>query len=194
MKHKFHGEEGQAYGRVLELILDDYEGQSELVEKLDNDDERLIHLGRWLETLGKAVMIHEHGVGGQRQAARADLARGLAGLASLAFSWLELGDVPAVEEVYGERVRQRALFLMGGIHFDCASPKVNNRRKYRVLFEEAGEVAKALDLVERQDTPWNRHQLRAELVQVAAVAVAWLESLTQSQISDLKSQDGKARA
>jgi len=98
MKHKFHGEEGQAYGRVLELILDDYEGQSELVEKLDNDDERLIHLGRWLETLGKAVMIHEHGVGGQRQAARADLARGLAGLASLAFSWLELGDVQAVEE------------------------------------------------------------------------------------------------
>lgn len=194
MKKKLQIKENRAFNQVVELIQDNYDGQRELVGKLESDDERLIHLGRWLETLGKAVMIHEHGVGGQRQAARADLARGLAGLASLAFSWLELGDVPAVEEVYGERVRQRALFLMGGIHFDCASPKVNNRRKYRVLFEEAGEVAKALDQLERENTPWNQHQLCTELVQVAAVAVAWLESLTQSQISDLKSQDGKARA
>jgi NTP pyrophosphatase (non-canonical NTP hydrolase) len=53
---------------------------------------------------------------------------------------------------------------------DCSSAGVAPIVKAAVLAEECGEVARAvLDL---DDT-----QLRTELVQVAAVAVAWLEGL-----------------
>lgn len=53
---------------------------------------------------------------------------------------------------------------------DCSSDDVVPIVKAAVLTEECGEVARAvLDL--------NEPALRAELVQVAAVAVAWLESL-----------------
>ena len=51
---------------------------------------------------------------------------------------------------------------------DCSSPDVDDRTKAAVLMEEAGEVARAI---------LDGHDLRAELVQVAAVAVAWLEAI-----------------
>lgn len=55
---------------------------------------------------------------------------------------------------------------------DCSSPGVSAAVKAAVLAEECGEVAReALD---------GTTGLRDELVQVAAVAVAWLESLPQS--------------
>ena len=53
---------------------------------------------------------------------------------------------------------------------DCSSHQVAPIVKAAVLTEECGEVAKA---VLEED----REALRAELVQVAAVAIAWLESL-----------------
>jgi hypothetical protein len=53
---------------------------------------------------------------------------------------------------------------------DCSSPDVTDTTKATVLLEEAGEVARA---VLEQDPD----ALRVELVQVAAVAVAWLEGL-----------------
>ena len=53
---------------------------------------------------------------------------------------------------------------------DCSSRGVEPITKVAVLSEECGEVARA---VLDQDVD----QLRTELVQVAAVAVAWLESL-----------------
>jgi len=53
---------------------------------------------------------------------------------------------------------------------DCSSPHVDQTVKAAVLAEECGEVARAvLDM--------DPEQLRAELVQVAAVAVAWLEGM-----------------
>ena len=54
---------------------------------------------------------------------------------------------------------------------DCSSTLVPPIVKAAVLTEETGEVVRAVLDVERED------QLRRELVQVAAVAVAWLESL-----------------
>lgn len=53
---------------------------------------------------------------------------------------------------------------------DCSSPHVAPTVKCAVLAEECGEVSRAvLD---------NDHEsLRAELIQVAAVAVAWLEGI-----------------
>src|SRR5262245_60812069 len=54
---------------------------------------------------------------------------------------------------------------------DCSSPQVDMAVKVAVLSEEVGEVARAvLDCNMGSD-------LRRELVQVAAVAVAWLEGL-----------------
>lgn len=53
---------------------------------------------------------------------------------------------------------------------DCSSPDVEPIVKVAVLTEEAGEVARAvLDSTDGD--------LRTELVQVAAVAVAWLEGM-----------------
>ena len=53
---------------------------------------------------------------------------------------------------------------------DCSSQEVHPLVKLAVLQEEVGEVARAL--LDRQAA-----DLKTELVQVAAVAVAWLESL-----------------
>ena len=53
---------------------------------------------------------------------------------------------------------------------DCSSNNVSQVVKSAVLQEECGEVARAVLDVD----PGN---LREELVQVAAVAVAWLESM-----------------
>jgi len=54
---------------------------------------------------------------------------------------------------------------------DCSSPGVPAPVKAAVLAEECGEAARAA-------LEQNGDQLRKELVQVAAVAVAWLEFLT----------------
>lgn len=80
------------------------------------------------------------------------------------------------EDVYAlidaERQRQHAKW--SGFHDwgmgDCSSPYVSEAIKLAVLLEETGEVARAL----LSNDPDN---LRTELVQVAAVAVAWLEGL-----------------
>ncbi len=54
---------------------------------------------------------------------------------------------------------------------DCSSSDVPPIVKVAVLTEECGEVARAV--LDRQDSK----RLCQELVQVAAVAVAWLEAL-----------------
>ena len=78
-------------------------------------------------------------------------------------------------EIAVERDRQRAKWSaphQWGTG-DCSSPDVPIMVKVAVLSEECGEVARAaLD-----SGDWNTDQLRTELIQVAAVAVAWLESL-----------------
>lgn len=76
------------------------------------------------------------------------------------------------EYIDDERARQAAKW--GGVHEwgtgDCSSNAVRGPVKMTVLMEEVGEVARAL-------LDGNADQLETELVQVAAVAVAWLESL-----------------
>lgn len=81
--------------------------------------------------------------------------------------------------VRSERARQGALLASGRITFNCASHIVDPRRKLRVLVEEIGEVAEALDLLEqkRPTAAEAREHLETELIHVAAVCVAWLESL-----------------
>lgn len=72
-------------------------------------------------------------------------------------------------EIKDERWRQECKVRTGKIPWDCADPQIDEDRKLAVLGEEFGEVARAL--IEGKG-------LRAELIQVAAVATAWAESLT----------------
>lgn len=61
----------------------------------------------------------------------------------------------------------------------CASDDVTDAERLAVLVEEVGEIARAiLDSVVLDTTPAEQgNALRDELVQVAAVAVAWLEHI-----------------
>lgn len=77
-----------------------------------------------------------------------------------------------IVEVLLERARQEVLHGPNS----CANIKIPNAVKLAVLTEEVGEVAKWIcdywgKVVATDD-------LRTELIQVAAVAVAWAESLT----------------
>jgi hypothetical protein len=72
-------------------------------------------------------------------------------------------------EVAKERERQKELIASGVIPFACEEPLTMPGYKLSVLAEEFGEVAKAM---------LEEGNLREELIQVAAVAVAWAESLS----------------
>jgi NTP pyrophosphatase (non-canonical NTP hydrolase) len=101
----------------------------------------------------------------------------------------------AIEEVLRdvglERVRQEDLRQSGKFLWTCATDGVPLDRKMSVLSEEVGEVAKevvdvgiARDKYEREKMAFPRHRevalllrIRKELVQVAAVCVAWIEAI-----------------
>jgi len=76
--------------------------------------------------------------------------------------------VSVYDEIRTERTRQDTLAAAGRWGGESVAT-ISDDRRLRVLVEEVGEVARAL---EEDDS-----QLRVELVQVAAVAVAWLEAL-----------------
>ena len=80
--------------------------------------------------------------------------------------------------IAAERIRQKELLRDGKILFDCASPIVDADRKLRVATEELGEVAQAIDRLERKPTSVKQFRhLQEELVQLAAVVTAWLEAM-----------------
>ena len=72
----------------------------------------------------------------------------------------------AIDALKNERLRQEKLW---GPDFSNASTTKDDYEKLAVLVEEVGEIAKAL--MEN-----DRDNLFEELVQVAAVSVAWLEA------------------
>lgn len=79
-------------------------------------------------------------------------------------------------DIDAERARQAAKWS-GPHHWgagDCSSADVPEPVKVAVLVEEVGEVAMAMLDLERAD-------LRRELVQVAAVAIAWVEALDREE-------------
>ena len=95
-------------------------------------------------------------------------------------AWLEsfnLGPTDIIARIADERSRQRELFAQRKHHFRVDSAMVGWPRKFRVLMEEVGEVAQAIDLLEASPRckKFKRHLIE-ELIQVAAVCCAWLES------------------
>lgn len=101
------------------------------------------------------------------------------------FGWLmQLGVKMPYNRIHFERERQEKLFQARKFLFTCSSPVASGSRKLRVLIEEIGEVAECIDKLEFNTTAkapafvrqW-KEELIKELVQVAAVLCAWLESL-----------------
>ncbi len=80
-------------------------------------------------------------------------------------------------EIADERARQEQLMRDGKFSFTCASPLCTGRDKLPVLGEEFGEVCREVCEDQR---PHARKRLRTELIQLAAVAAAWAESLTEN--------------
>lgn len=70
-----------------------------------------------------------------------------------------------------ERDRQEQLKHAGRFAHTCSDVELDELERFAILVEEIGEVARALN------DDQGRARLRAELVQVAAVAVAWIEGL-----------------
>lgn len=82
------------------------------------------------------------------------------------------------QAIDAERDRQEALRAAGRFAHTCASPNMADGDKLACLGEEFGEVAKALlQLHGTGSTTDATMELRKELIEVAAVAVAWVEAL-----------------
>jgi hypothetical protein len=103
-------------------------------------------------------------------------------VAAYTLGWLERVKPVAADPfalITAERRRQRELLRAGKFTLDVAHPTPDETRKLRILTEELGEVAEAIDRLEGcpKSALRIRHSaLVAELTQVCAVAVAWLES------------------
>jgi hypothetical protein len=86
-----------------------------------------------------------------------------------------------------ERRRQERLKAEGRFKYTCADPEMTNDESYLVLGEEFGEVARQVlndpsRTGERSyDGEYAKQDLINELVQVAAVSVAWAERLIDDQ-------------
>ena len=81
-----------------------------------------------------------------------------------------------VEDLMVERGRQEALLAEGRFAFTCADEDIYDHTKLAVLVEEVGEVSRVLcDSFNNDEL--DLYSLRRELVQVAAVAVAWIEAV-----------------
>jgi hypothetical protein len=85
----------------------------------------------------------------------------------------------ALDAVAAERERQEQLQCSEPGRTHVCDPNAGNKDKFLVLAEEFGEVAEALQRPGQLSTRTRAH-LRAELSQLAAVAVAWMEALEES--------------
>jgi NTP pyrophosphatase (non-canonical NTP hydrolase) len=87
----------------------------------------------------------------------------------------------AISLIVAERARQEVLKAEGRFEFTCADAGLTNAETLACLTEELGEVAQEVLTQEgrrlARDTVGTPEALRKELVQVAAVALAWIEAL-----------------
>lgn len=74
-----------------------------------------------------------------------------------------------------ERERQDELKAEGRFDHTCADPELSDFERLAILVEEIGEVSRALQ---------GDGDLEEELIQTAAVALAWLEGIYEPRSSD----------
>lgn len=86
-----------------------------------------------------------------------------------------------LNEIKTERLRQGEMKREGRFLYTCADDGLTNAEKMTVLLEEVGEVAREVLTQEgrrlARDTVETKEALRKELIQVAAVSLAWIEAL-----------------
>lgn len=83
--------------------------------------------------------------------------------------------------IAAERLRQERLKAAGRFKFTPADLGLSDPERLAVLAEEFGEVAREVaERVAGKTTDFAK--LRAELVQVAAVAVAWVEFIDRDEV------------
>lgn len=89
-------------------------------------------------------------------------------------------------EVDSERLCQERLKSEGRFRFTCADNELANAEKLVILVEEIGEVARQVLTQEKDclayDTIGTRDDLRKELIQVAAIVIAWVEGLARESV------------
>lgn len=78
-------------------------------------------------------------------------------------------------EIHRERIRQDELKREGRFRYTLADNGMDDAEKLACIAEEIGEVGRAI--LGRKMLVRDGGDLRKELVQVAALAVAWIESL-----------------
>ena len=85
-----------------------------------------------------------------------------------------------VMDVVKERMRQDELKNAGRFKFTCADDGLLDTERLAILVEEVGEASRAVLNAQRlvdDKMVFAELELKKELVQVAAIAVAWLEYL-----------------
>lgn len=82
-----------------------------------------------------------------------------------------------LEEIKAERERQEVLKTAGRFQFTCADSGMTNAERYLVLAEEVGEVARAIMESSKLANDVHGVDIRKELIQVAAVALAFVQGL-----------------
>jgi len=84
--------------------------------------------------------------------------------------------------IWNERSRQERMKAEGRFTHTCADPEMTDYERFAVLGEEFGEVAREVLTNEgrrlARDTRGTDAALRDELIQVAAVCVAWCEAIS----------------
>lgn len=83
----------------------------------------------------------------------------------------------AVVRIADERRKQELFKQTGRFKFSCADLEISQSERLAVLAEEFGEVAHEIAETIGGHAPLDRVKLRKELVQTAAVCVAWLQGL-----------------
>ena len=167
------------FNTVIAAVSDAYIRELVVISHFASTDDRLLLLWKRTQSVGEDVRELTNSPGDElEELFQANLTTALVALAAHVFAWLSPapgGTRRAMRQVWSERERQRELFREKKISFDVAGPIIDPRRKFRVLAEEVGEVAHALDQIENHGMASGN--LHMELIQVAAVAVAWLESM-----------------
>lgn len=101
-------------------------------------------------------------------------------------------EIRILADIVGERIRQEQIGRdkrrAGDDWSTCADPEMpgGDPMRYLVLAEEVGEVARAIlerPTIVHLGDPLPDEHLRAELVQVAAVAVAFIEAIDERRAS-----------
>lgn len=79
--------------------------------------------------------------------------------------------------IVAERGRQERLKAEGKFLYTCADPQMLSADKYVVLGEEFGELGRAILNMQGLATDYkgSLDEVEKELIQIAAVSVAWLE-------------------